>query len=107
MISRQWKGIAKPGQADNYIEHLKTETFPQIAKIPGFVNASIMTRKVPKGTEFLVVTTWESIEAIKRFAGEDAEVAVVPDVVQEMMVEYDERVVHYEIVNLNPWSRAG
>jgi heme-degrading monooxygenase HmoA len=98
MISRQWKGIAKPGRADNYIEHLKTETFPQIAKIPGFVNASIMTREIPQGTEFLVVTTWESIEAIRRFAGEDPEAAVVPAVVQEMMVEYDERVGHYEIV---------
>jgi heme-degrading monooxygenase HmoA len=98
MISRQWKGIAKPGRADDYIEHLRDDTFPQLSKIPGFAGASIMRRDVAQGTEFLVVTTWESIEAIKRFAGADPEAAVVPVAVQEMMVEYDKRVIHYEIV---------
>ncbi len=97
MISRHWKGIAKPGQAENYIKHLKTDTFPKLSQISGFIEASILTREVPQGTEFLIVTLWESIEAIERFAGAQAEAAVVPEVVQAMMVDYDKKVIHYEI----------
>ena len=52
-----------------------------------------------EGVEFIVVTTWESLEAIKRFAGEDSEVAVVPEMVQGWMIEYDRRARHYEVVD--------
>jgi heme-degrading monooxygenase HmoA len=53
---------------------------------------------VGDGAEFLVVTVWESLEAIARFAGADVETAVVPEKVQAMMIEYDRRARHYEIV---------
>jgi len=98
MISRHWKGIAKPGEAENYIHHLKTDTFPKLSEIDGFISASILTRPVDQGPEFLIVTEWESIEAIKAFAGEEADVAVVPQVVQDMMIDYDRNVRHYEVV---------
>lgn len=97
MISRHWKGIAKPGEAVNYITHLKTDTFPKLSEINGFIEASILKRTVAQGTEFLIVTVWESIEAIERFAGVPPDVAVVPEVVQAMMVQYDKNVSHYEI----------
>ncbi len=97
MISRHWKGIAKPGEAENYITHLRTDTFPKLSEISGFIEASILKRAVAQGTEFLIVTVWESIEAIERFAGAQADVAVVPEVVQAMMIDYDKNVRHYEI----------
>lgn len=97
MISRHWTGIAKPGRADDYINHLRTDTFPKLSGIDGFIRASILTRPVDEGAEFLIVTEWGSIEAIKAFAGEPPDVAVVPEVVQSMMVEYDEKVRHYEV----------
>jgi heme-degrading monooxygenase HmoA len=99
MISRQWHGVAKSTHADEYVEHLLTETFPQLSKIPGFIDASILRRNVRQGVEFLIVTHWESIGAIEQFSGRDAEVAVVPERVQEMMLEYDRRVRHYEVVS--------
>ena len=97
-ISRHWKGVAKPKEADKYIHHLQSDTFPKLAKINGFISASILRRSIRNGTEFLIVTTWQSIEAIRRFAGESASTAVVPPSVQAMMVEYDTEVAHYEIV---------
>lgn len=100
MISRHWKGIAKPGQAENYINHLKNDTFPQLSAIEGFVRAYILTRTVDQGTEFLIVTVWESMHAIESFAGATADAAVVPPVVQEMMVEYDRTVSHYEMTEM-------
>jgi heme-degrading monooxygenase HmoA len=98
MISRQWRGLAKSSHADRYVEHLRAETLPALQEIPGFVSAAILRRNVSNGVEFLIETTWESIDAIQGFAGTDVETAVVPPRVQEMMVEYDNRVRHYQIV---------
>jgi hypothetical protein len=96
-VSRHWKGITRPGQADAYIHHLRTETFPQLAAIPGFVRASILTRDSNAGTEFQVVTVWESLEAIQAFAGAGVTDAVVPPFVQGLMARYDRHAVHFEI----------
>ena len=100
MISRHWRGTARPEEADNYIRHLQQETFPQLARIEGFVSASILRREVARGVEFLIVTVWESMDAIRQFAGEGVHVAVVPPAAQAMMVEYDREVAHYEIADV-------
>jgi heme-degrading monooxygenase HmoA len=98
MISRHWKGVAHPGQAEAYVRHLTRDTFPSLARIPGFIRASILKRDLGTGTEFQIVTVWESLSAITAFAGQPPDVAVVPARVQAMMSSYDERVVHYEVV---------
>jgi len=97
-ISRHWRGIAKLEEADHYIHHLRNDTFPKLARIEGFIKASILRRPIGEGMEFLIVTTWQSIEAIRKFAGESADTAVVPPSVRAMMVEYDREVAHYEVV---------
>ena len=97
-ISRHWRGVAKPEEADQYILHLRNDTFPKLARIEGFIKASILRRPIGGGMEFLIVTTWQSIEAIRKFAGESVSIAVVPPSVRAMMVEYDREVAHYEIV---------
>jgi heme-degrading monooxygenase HmoA len=98
LISRQWRGLARAERADDYVAHLRHETFPQLARISGFVDAAILRRPVERGVEFLIVTRWRSLDAIRQFAGAAAEVAVVPDEVQRMMLDYDRRVAHYEEV---------
>lgn len=98
MISRQWRGLAKTAEAAAYESHLRTETFPALRSISGFVDAAILKRDLPTGIEFLIVTRWESMAAIERFAGADVEAAVVPENVRAMMLEYDQRVRHYEVV---------
>ena len=100
MISRQWCGVAKSSEADRYVSHLRTETFPQLSRIDGFMGASILRRPVAEGVEFRIVTTWASMEAISRFAGERVETAVVPEKAQAMMVSFDHSVDHYEVVDL-------
>jgi heme-degrading monooxygenase HmoA len=99
MISRHWKGVCRRERADAYIHHLRSETFPALTTIAGFVRASILRRDVRDGIEFQIVTVWESLDAIKAFAGEDAEVAVVPSVARAMMVEFEPRATHYEVVD--------
>jgi len=99
MISRHWKGIAKREFADRYVDHLKADTLPQLAALAGFIRAAILRRETPEGTEFQVVTLWESLNAIEAFAGREREVAVVPAVVQAMMIRYDDHVAHYEVLH--------
>jgi heme-degrading monooxygenase HmoA len=98
MISRQWCGLAKPTHAERYLDYLREGTFPALRAIPGFVDASVLRREVDQGVEFLVVTRWTSLLAIEQFAGADSERAVVPEKVQEMMIDYDRSVRHYEVV---------
>jgi len=99
MISRHWKGIARRESAERYIRHLEDETFPQLASLPGFIRATLLRREVAAGTEFQVVTVWDSLSSIEAFAGINVEAAVVPSAVQAMMVEYDCTVAHYEIAD--------
>lgn len=98
MICRYWRGLVRPECPEAYIEHLRSQTFPQLARIKGFQGASLMKRALPAGVEFVVQTRWDSLEAITAFAGEDAEVAVVPEDARRLMVEYDARARHYEVV---------
>lgn len=97
-VARQWKGIVKPGEGPAYIAHLRRETLPQLRRTAGFAYATIMHRDVEDGIEFVVTTYWHSIGAIKAFAGEDVTRAVVPPAARALMVRYDDRAVHYDIV---------
>ena len=98
MISRQWRGLCKPECAQAYVEHLRAVIFPGLRKLPGFLSSTILRRRAYAGIEFLIVTEWASIEAIQEFAGAKAELAVVPQEVQDMMIEYDRVARHYEVV---------
>jgi len=97
-VVRQWKGVVKSGLANEYLRHLHKETLPSLGRLDGFSGASIMRRDVDDGTEFQVVTLWRSLDAIMAFAGEDVTRAVVPPAAQALMVRYDERAVHYTLV---------
>ncbi len=98
MISRHWRGLAKPDQAQNYTQHLRTDTFPALRKLPGFLSASILSRPVDDGIEFLIITQWRALDDIARFSGRDLDAAIVPSAVARMMIEYDRRVSHYEVI---------
>ena len=76
---------------------MRTDTFQGIKKIKGFISASILKRDALEGVEFLVITRWETLEVIKQFAGEKIETAVVPILVQDIMLKYDKNVSHYEV----------
>jgi heme-degrading monooxygenase HmoA len=98
MIERHWTGVVKAEEAENYIRHLQTKTFPHLSGLVGFINASILRRPSDKGVDFLIVTVWDSIESIRQFAGEDVEAANVPQEAREMMVEFEPRAKHYEVL---------
>ena len=98
MIERHWKGLCKPEHATRYRDHLTHDTFKQLATIAGYRGARILSRDVDTGTEFLVITLWDSLDVIRQFSGPDITIAVVPAPVQEMMVGYDNTAVHYDLI---------
>jgi heme-degrading monooxygenase HmoA len=100
MIHRIWNATARAERRDDYIQHLKDETFQKLRALDGFVEAYVLrgTALEYGGVPVQVVTVWQSVEAIKSFAGEDATVAVVPAVAQKMMLQFDERATHLEVV---------
>lgn len=97
MIERHWKGITKKERAEDYIAHLQNDTFQQLKTIAGFISGKILEREADNGIEFLIVTKWQSVDAIKEFAGTEIEMAVIPKKVHEMMHSYDKWVQHYKI----------
>jgi heme-degrading monooxygenase HmoA len=98
MIERHWRGVAHAAWAEHYVDHLRQSTFPHLATLPGYLGSSILRRDVATGVEFLIITRWVSLEAIRAFAGDDPTLAVVPSVAAEMMVEYDTRAKHFAVV---------
>ena len=97
-VARQWRGVVKPGGADAYLMHLQHETVPSLRRIPGFAHVAVMRREVEDGTEFQVTTYWHSLDAIKAFAGEDVTRAVVPPAAQALMVRFDGRAIHWDVL---------
>ena len=97
MISRHWTCITHPEAAEAYEQHLREETFAGIRAIPGFRSAAILRREVPEGMAYRIVTEWDAMDAIRAFAGNDAEAAVVPEKVRPWMLRFDEQAVHYEV----------
>jgi heme-degrading monooxygenase HmoA len=99
MIARHWRGLVRRERAAAYVEHLQSETLPQLVQLAGFQDAKVLRRELAHGVEFLVVTFWESLDAIRAFAGNDVDSAVVPPKARDMMIEYDRRARHYEVVD--------
>ena len=98
MISRLWRGIVRSECASAYIEHLQRETSPALQRLSGFKRMTILNRPCELGVEFLVVTVWASEQAIVAFAGADMEAAVVPENVQRLMVQFDDRAHHFNTI---------
>lgn len=99
MISRIWHGYTTHQNADTYEVLLKEEIFIGIKDrhIPGFREIQLFRRDFGDEVEFITVMWFDSIEAVKVFAGEDYEVAVVPPKARAVLKRFDERSQHYEV----------
>jgi heme-degrading monooxygenase HmoA len=106
VIARIWRGETEPSQADRYLDHLRERTFPGLKEIPGHRLAYALRRANGARVEFLVITLWDSLDAIRAFAGSDAEVAVVPPEARVLLTSHDPRAVHWEVALDNNQTRG-
>jgi heme-degrading monooxygenase HmoA len=77
MIARVWRGRSTVTDGPRYVEHLEESVFPQLRQIQGHRSAHLLQRPVGDRVEFMVISVWESIEAIRQFAGDDLDTPVV------------------------------
>ena len=98
MIARLWRGWTRPENADAYEDFLRTKMFPSIHRVPGFLGADLLRRDLDGEVAFVTITRFDSIEAVRAFAGEDYEQAVVEPEARSLLSRLDERSEHYEVV---------
>jgi len=99
MISRIWHGWTTPQNADKYEALLKEEIFVGIQErqIPGFISIQLLRRSIDNEVEFITMMIFDSLDAVRQFAGEDYEQAVVPEKARAILSRFDQRSQHYEI----------
>lgn len=98
MIIREWRGRAPRTRAGEYPTHFRTRVVHELRDVPGFVGATLSKREEGEGVEFVVLTRWRSLEAIRAFAGDDLERAVVEPGAVAALSDYDHTVRHYEVI---------
>jgi heme-degrading monooxygenase HmoA len=98
MIVRAWRGRASPSNPRAYVEHFERNVLPALKSVEGFVAASLLRRDRSDEIEFLVLTKWASMDAIRAFAGDDVTRAVVEPEAVAALISFDATVQHYEVV---------
>jgi heme-degrading monooxygenase HmoA len=98
MIARTWRGVTRAHDADAYLEYLHRTGFAGFRSTPGNHSALGLRRIEGDRAEFLIISLWESVEAIRRFAGDPIDRAVFYPDDERYLIDRDLQVNHYEVV---------
>jgi heme-degrading monooxygenase HmoA len=99
MIVRLWHGRVAATKARAYREFLTRRAIPDYRSVEGNISVCILEREEGEVAHFITMTSWSSLEAIKGFAGDDAERAKYYPEDQDFLLEFEPTVVHYEVVD--------
>ena len=97
MIARIWHGTTKAEHYDEYTDFMKSVAIPDYKKTTGFIKLSFLRRIEGGIAHFNLITYWENLEVIKNFAGADSEVAKYYSRDKDYLLEFEEKVTHYEV----------
>ena len=98
MITRMWHGRVPTTKAKAYREFLNARAIPDYRSVAGNISVHILERTEGGITHFITLTFWKDMDSIKAFAGEDAEVAKYYPEDKDFLLEFEQHVVHYEVV---------
>ncbi len=98
MIARLWTARLAPADTPIYANHLKSQVLATLRSVEGDLGAKLLERETTAGVEVVVMTFWQSLDSIEKFAGPDLEKAVVSDEIVSLFLQYDACVRHYEVV---------
>ena len=96
MITRVWQGWTSATDAGRYEAHYRDEVLSTLRAVAGFRGARLLRRTVGDETEFVSVTTFDDLDAIRGFAGDDFETAVIAPAARAVLVRFDETVRHFD-----------
>jgi heme-degrading monooxygenase HmoA len=97
MIARIWHGRTKIEDFEEYTEFMKSRAIPDYQKTEGFVKLTFLRKVDGNVGHFKLITFWENLEVIKNFAGEDFEKAKYYPEDAKYLLEFEEKVTHYEV----------
>ena len=100
MIARTWRGAVRTTDAAAYAAYIDETGMKAYAATPGNQGAYMLTREVGELTEFTTLSFWDSVDAIRAFAGEDYETAVFYPEDDRYLVERDATCTHYEVASM-------
>ena len=98
MIARIWHGRTLTAKADEYERYLNASGVERMLKTDGNQGVEVLRKADGPRTDFVVISYWESIDAVKRFAGKEFEKAVILDRDREFLIEVEPNVLHYDVV---------
>ncbi|HYL14025.1 MAG TPA: YciI-like protein [Terriglobales bacterium] len=98
MILRMWKARSTVEKAGEYVQHATKQIFPKLRAIEGHRGAYLLRRMLDGAIELVVLTLWDSMTAVRRFAGPEPEKAVVEPEAKAILASFDEHVTHFEVV---------
>ena len=98
MILRIWRAYADASSADRDPRHLLDKVRPKLESLPGFRGLYLLEKRHGNEVEYVVQTLWDSMDAIRTFAGPNPERAVVEPAAAAMLLRFDESVDHYEVL---------
>lgn len=104
MIVRTWRGAVRARDADRYLDYLRRTGLEEYRETEGNRGAMVLRDVSGDRAEFLLLSFWDSEEAVKRFAGADPGRAVFYPEDERFLVDRDERVRHYELAWGHPPS---
>jgi heme-degrading monooxygenase HmoA len=97
-LARIWRGATRAADADVYLAYLHETGISEYRRTPGNRGVTVLRRIVDGRAEFLLMTLWESEDAVRRFAGDDIGRAVFYPEDDRFLIARDERVEHYEVL---------
>ncbi len=99
MIARIWRGVVRTEDAEVYADYIRDTGFSEYARTPGNRGAHMLRRDEDGRTEFITLSFWDSRDAIRAFAGDDIEKAVLYPGDEQYLIESDALVKHYEVTD--------
>ena len=98
MIARIWHGVTPKSKADEYVEYLNKTGVPDYRAVEGNLGVHVLRRIEGEQAHFLTLTFWDSVESIKKFAGEEYEEARYYPEDKDFLLEFEEKVAHFEVM---------
>lgn len=99
MILRVWHARAPLNNPSGYPRYFIDHVLPQLQKLDGFMGATLLRQQRAHDIEYVVETRWKSMDPIRVFAGANVDRAVVEPDAQASLIDFDQRVSHYEVVH--------
>jgi heme-degrading monooxygenase HmoA len=102
MIARIWSGAVRTADAGEYADYIRETGFAEYGRTAGNRGAWLLRRDDQGTTEFITLSLWDSVDAIRAFAGEDIEAAVLYPEDERYLIGGESRTTHFDVVDHTP-----